>query len=168
MPCPYSTKNATYVFLPQGTKGNHALTCKGRGSIRTRTGVASPSKGRGGPGIPMALTHDGSGEKEAERGTRTSAGRIEKRTAKAVPVELFRLDPSMPPEATFTQNVSPLGARLLTKQPLQRGQRVLVKSLQNGLRARAFVAYCEHLPSNNAFAVGLRLVTPAPEWGTPP
>jgi hypothetical protein len=87
-----------------------------------------------------------------------SSGRTEKRSAWAVPVELSRLDLSLPAETTVAENVSPRGARVVSKQRWKEGDRVLVKALKGDLRWRAQVVYCEILPSS-AFAIGLKLLT---------
>jgi hypothetical protein len=98
---------------------------------------------------------------------RLPTGRTEKRIARAVAVELSPLDASLPAETTFTENVSPHGARVVTKQRWQPEERVLVKSVQSGSRSQARVVYCQPLP-NNALAIGLNLFTAMREWGTPP
>ena len=98
---------------------------------------------------------------------RVPTGRTEKRIARAVAVELSPLDASLPPETTVTENVSPHGARVLTKQRWRPGERVLLKSVQGGLRLQARVVYCQQLP-NNAFAIGLELFAPTGEWGMRP
>jgi len=89
---------------------------------------------------------------------RVSSGRTEKRSAWAVPVELSRLDLSLPAETTVAENVSPRGARVVSKQRWKEGDRVLVKALKGDLRWRAQVVYCEILPSS-AFAIGLKQLT---------
>jgi len=78
-------------------------------------------------------------------------------------VELSRLSLSLPAETTATENVSPRGARVVSKQRWQEGDRVLVKALKGDLRWQAQVVYCEILPSNN-FAIGLKLLTAAGRW----
>ena len=78
-------------------------------------------------------------------------------------VELSRLSLSLPAETTATENVSPRGARVVSKQRWQAGDRVLVKALKGNLRWQAQVVYCEILPSNN-FAIGLKLLTAAGRW----
>jgi hypothetical protein len=80
-----------------------------------------------------------------------------------VPVELSRLDLSLPAEATVTGNISPGGARVASRQQWQEGDRVLLKTLEGDLRWQAKVVYCEILPSNT-FAIGLKLVTAPDRW----
>ena len=93
-------------------------------------------------------------------------GRMEKRSARAVAVELSRPELSHAPETTFTENVSLHGVRVVSKQPWRIGDRLLVKSLEGDFRSQAQVMYCQRLP-NNALAVGLELFTPVEEWGSP-
>src|SRR5712691_9713737 len=93
-------------------------------------------------------------------------GRMEKRSARAVAVELSRPDLSHPPETTFTENVSLHGVRVVTNQRWRVGDRPLLKSLEGDFRSQAQVRYCQRLP-NSALAVGLELFTPAEEWGSP-
>jgi len=91
---------------------------------------------------------------------------MEKRSARAVAVELSRPDLSHVTETTFTENVSLHGVRVVTKQRWQVGDRPLVKSLEGDFRSQAQVMYCQRLP-NNALAVGLELFTRAEQWGSP-
>jgi hypothetical protein len=66
-----------------------------------------------------------------------------------VPVELSRLDLSLPAEATVTGNISPGGARVASRQQWQEGDRVLLKTLEGDLRWQAKVVYCEILPQQH-------------------
>jgi hypothetical protein len=89
---------------------------------------------------------------------RVPSGRTEKRSPWAVPVELSRLDLSLPAETTVTENISPRGARVVSKQQWQEGDRVLLKRLEGNPQWQAKVAYCEILPGST-FALGLKLPT---------
>jgi hypothetical protein len=80
-----------------------------------------------------------------------------------MPVELSRLDVSLPAETTVAENVSPRGARVVSKQRWKEGDRVLVKALKGDLRWPAQVVYCEILPSST-FAIGLKPLATA-DWG---
>jgi hypothetical protein len=80
-----------------------------------------------------------------------------------VPVELSRLNLSIPTETTVTENVSPRGARVVSKQRWKEGDRVLVKTLKGDLGWQAQVVYCHILPSS-AFATGLKFFAPAHWW----
>jgi hypothetical protein len=70
-------------------------------------------------------------------------GRYEKRTERAVTVEVLRLDESAPMEMTFTENMSPRGVRLTTMQRWQPGTRVLLTFPQNGIQSEARIVYCQ-------------------------
>src|SRR5260370_10242417 len=94
---------------------------------------------------------------------RVPRGRTEKRSTWALPVELSRLDLSPPAETTVTENISARGARVVSRQQWQEGDRVFVKALKGDLRLRAQEVYCEILPSNT-FALGLKLLTAAGGW----
>jgi len=91
---------------------------------------------------------------------------MEKRSARAVAVELSRPELSHATETAFTENVSLHGVRVVSKQPWRVGDRLLVKSLEGDFRSQAQVMYCQRLP-NNALAVGLELFTRAEQWGSP-
>ena len=80
-----------------------------------------------------------------------------------MPVELSRLDLSLPAETTVAENVSPRGARVASKHRWKEGDRVLVKALKGDLRWPARVVYCEALPSST-FAIGLKLLATADWW----
>jgi hypothetical protein len=90
-------------------------------------------------------------------------GRYEKRTERAVTVEVLRLDESAPMEMTFTENVSPRGVRLTTMQRWQPGTRVLLTLPQNGIRSEGRIVYCQRVESGN-FALGLELPWQVQRW----
>jgi hypothetical protein len=94
---------------------------------------------------------------------RVPRGRTEKRSPWKAPAELSRLDLSLPAETTVTENISPRGARVLSRQRWQEGNRVLVKTLEGNLQWQAKVVYCEILPSDT-FALGLKLLTAPDRW----
>jgi hypothetical protein len=95
---------------------------------------------------------------------RVPTGRYEKRTARTVTVEVLRLDESGTSEKAVTENVSPLGARIVTDWICIPGRHVLVTSPQEGLKSLARVVYCRRLESTK-FAVGLQLEVRVEEWG---
>jgi len=92
------------------------------------------------------------------------SGRLEKRTWLAIPVEISTpLDPAGT-ERTSTENVCPIGARVLTQSPRKRNERLVIRSIAGTLRAQARVVYCQTL-SDGHFAVGLQFVgMPVKEW----
>jgi len=90
-------------------------------------------------------------------------GRIEKRIARAVTVEIRPEDEAMPKERTLTENVSAHGARVLMDREWRPGQRVMVISPKEGVRARGQIVYCEVL-AECRFAVGLELSVRVEPW----
>ena len=91
-------------------------------------------------------------------------GRFEKRIARAVTVEIRPEDEGMPKERTLTENVSPHGVRVLMDREWRPGQRVMVISPKEGVRARGQIVYCEVL-TESRFAVGLELSVRVESWG---
>lgn len=80
---------------------------------------------------------------EVERAIHASAPRPERRIARAVAVQLSTIDGSPLAEKTFTENVSPHGARVVTKQRWRPEERVLPKSLESDFQSQARVVYCQ-------------------------
>lgn len=94
------------------------------------------------------------------------SGRYEKRTPRAVPVELLRLDESQLNVRAVTENVSPRGARIVTEWNCAPGKHLLLTASEQGVKSLARVVYCQPL-ENTKFAVGLQLVVRVEEWGNP-
>jgi hypothetical protein len=90
-------------------------------------------------------------------------GRFEKRTARAVTVEICPEEEGMPKERTLTENVSAHGARVLMERECRPGQRVMVMSPNEGVWARGQIVYCEVL-AESRFAVGLELSVRVEPW----
>jgi hypothetical protein len=82
--------------------------------------------------------------------------RSERRIPKVLAAELSRPGECEPKERTFTENVSPRGARVTTVRRWQPGTRVLVVFLQNGVPSQGSIVYCQRVESGE-FAVGLDL-----------
>jgi hypothetical protein len=91
-------------------------------------------------------------------------GRYEKRTPRAVTVELLRLDESQLNVRTVTENVSPRGARIVTDWNYAPGKHVVVTAPEEGVKSLARVVYCQRV-EDTKFAVGLQLVVRVEEWG---
>src|SRR6266852_4576120 len=91
-------------------------------------------------------------------------GRYEKRTARAVTVEVLRLAESHLNNRAVTENVSPRGARIVTDCNCAPGKHVCVTVPEEGVKSLARVVYCQRLESTK-FAVGLQLVVRVEEWG---
>jgi hypothetical protein len=95
--------------------------------------------------------------------TRRSDGRSEGRIPKRLAAELSRPDECVPKEMTFTENVSPRGARVTTVQRWQPGTRVLLAFPQNGIRSQGKIVYCQRVEGGN-FALGLELPWQVQRW----
>src|SRR6266852_3010426 len=101
-------------------------------------------------------------------------GRYEKRTARAVTVEVLRLDESHLNNRAVTENVSPRGALIVTDCNCAPGKHVCVTVPEEGVKSLARVVYCQRLESTK-FAVGFQLAAIShslakedrslPEWG---
>lgn len=72
--------------------------------------------------------------------------------------------PALPgTETTFTENVSPRGARVLSVRRWKPGDRLTIATLTGSFRAVARVAYCQLVPESG-FAVGLEFLEPSGNW----
>ena len=91
-------------------------------------------------------------------------GRYERRNARAVTVEILRLDEPQPNKRAVTENVSPRGARIVTDWNCAPGKHVLVSAPEEGVKSLARVVYCQRVESTR-FAVGLQLVVRVEDWG---
>ena len=85
-----------------------------------------------------------------------SAGRSGRRIPQILAAELSRPDESVPKEMTFTENVSPHGARVTTLRRWLPETRVLVTFLSKGLRSEGRVVYCQR-KERGGFAIGVEL-----------
>ena len=94
------------------------------------------------------------------------SGRYEKRTPRAVPIDVLRLDESQLNVRTVTENVSPRGVRIVTDWNCAPGRHVLLTAPEEGVKSLARVVYCQPLESTK-FVVGLQLVVRVEEWGRP-
>jgi len=83
-------------------------------------------------------------------------GRMEKRIAKTLILEICLYDEPGLKERTITENVSPRGARVLVEREWRPRQQVLVISPNEGVRSRGQIVYCERV-AEGKFAVGLEL-----------
>lgn len=72
--------------------------------------------------------------------------------------------PALPgTETTFTENVSPRGARVLSVRRWKTDDRLTITTLTGSFRALARVAYCQLVPESG-FAVGLEFIEPNGKW----
>src|SRR5579859_4787852 len=91
-------------------------------------------------------------------------GRIEKRQSMSVPVYLGSLEDPRTPERTLTENVSPHGARVLSKRPWRPDEESLVTPLTGECPQIGRVIYC--LPTaGDRFCLGMKLMDRAVKWG---
>jgi hypothetical protein len=92
--------------------------------------------------------------------------RTENRTPMKVNVDLSSLDVRTPAQEGITENISPRGARILTRKAWKPNERLNVRSLLGNFRSRARVVYCVPV-DNDQFAVGLQLFAAAGKWRSP-
>jgi len=83
--------------------------------------------------------------------------RHEKRTPRAMPVDVLRLDESQLNVRAVTENVSPRGVRIVIDSNCAPGKHVLLTAREEGVKSLARVVYCQPVESTK-FAVGLQLV----------
>jgi PilZ domain len=81
--------------------------------------------------------------------------RMEARIPARVELELSGPDEPLNCEITFTENVSPHGARVVTKKHWSPNDGVLVRLPQEGLLSSARITYCQS-SKGNEFVVGLQ------------
>lgn len=85
-------------------------------------------------------------------------GRRQARHSETFPVRISSEEKPLAKEACSTQNLSSLGARVLSKRTWLLNSRVTLKSLDGDLWARARVVYCQPI-GEGAFAVGLEFLS---------
>jgi hypothetical protein len=108
-------------------------------------------------GIPEPQETPGALDKAAAEKKSASVpleGRIEKRTTVALPVYLLPAQQLALAERAVTVNVSPRGARVVTKRRWQAEEQPWLASLFNEFRLQSRVVYCQPLPDGH-FCVGL-------------
>ena len=86
---------------------------------------------------------------------RSQTRRMERRTQMTLPVQLETLKQPGTTERVVTENVSSVGARLVTKRPRQRKEWLLLTFLRDDLRLPARVVYCQRL-ADGRFGIGLK------------
>jgi hypothetical protein len=90
-------------------------------------------------------------------------GRSEERSAAAVAVMLTSAEPPFPTELTLTQNISSLGARVVSKGFWGENNSLVIKSLEGGLQSEARVIYRRPV-REDVYAIGLELIAPRGGW----
>jgi hypothetical protein len=89
--------------------------------------------------------------------------RNERRIPMEIPVVLDRHDGTQGTEATFTENVSARGARVVSTRRWQKGEPLTFASRTGEFRSLARVAYCQPL-HGDGYAVGVEFLDPAGRW----
>jgi PilZ domain-containing protein len=90
-------------------------------------------------------------------------GRIEKRVPMAVPVDLVIAEEMLVAERVVTVNVSPHGARVVTKRRWRVEEQPWLASLTSYFRLQGSVVYCQPL-TNGGFCVGLKFRASFIDW----
>jgi len=90
-------------------------------------------------------------------------GRIEKRVGMEIPVRLVEGERIGVVEKVVTVNVSPHGARVITKRRLRTDDHVGIAALAGDLRVQARVVYC-HAQGDDNFYVGLEFRRSFVDW----
>jgi len=90
--------------------------------------------------------------------------RIERREPVPVQIYLANLDEPRIRERTVTEDVSPHGARVLTKRYWQPDEVPLVTPLMGDFPKHARVVYCDSRPKGGGYCVGIQFKGPAFKW----
>ena len=91
-------------------------------------------------------------------------GRIEKRLPASVPVYLTGSGEPRSGEQTTTENVSPHGARTISKRLWQAGEEALIAPLTGEFPQVGRVVYCEQ-KTEGRFCLGLEFRARSVNWG---
>jgi len=91
-------------------------------------------------------------------------GRIEKRLPTPVPVYLAPLEDPRTRERTLTENVSPHGARVISKRSWQPDEESLITPLTGEFPQVGRVVYCSPL-TGHRFCLGMEFPDRAVNWG---
>ena len=90
-------------------------------------------------------------------------GRLEKRLPTSVPVYLTPLEDPRAPERTLTENVSPHGARIVTRRYWRAGEEPLITPLTGEFPRVGRVIYC--LPkTQDRFCLGVEFLDRTVRW----
>ena len=95
------------------------------------------------------------------------SGRLEKRIQRVVPVEISTLQDPRITERVSTENISPLGARIVTQRSIEQNARLLIRSLAGNQRTAARVVYCQRMPDGR-FSVGMQFLGVRVNWPSDP
>jgi hypothetical protein len=97
------------------------------------------------------------------RNKRLFDGRFEKRLQTSVPVYLATLDNPRTRERTLTENISPHGARVISKRFWQAGQGSLITPSAGGFAQVGRVIYCMPMDGYR-FCLGIEFRERAVKW----
>lgn len=92
-------------------------------------------------------------------------GRTEKRVAMAIPVCLEVADELLFTEQSTTVNVSPRGARVVTRRRWQPEEQPRLATSSGKFRTQAKVVYCVPLMDGH-FCIGLQFPSPVTDWNS--
>ncbi|MGB2621815.1 MAG: PilZ domain-containing protein [Candidatus Acidiferrum sp.] len=95
------------------------------------------------------------GSTEKSLGSLPLDGRIEKRIPMAVPASLVIVEEVLVSERVVTVNISPHGARVVSKRHWRPEEQPWLASLTSYFRLQGSVVYCQPL-TNGDFCVGLK------------
>ena len=95
------------------------------------------------------------------------SGRLEKRIQRVIPVEISTLQDPRITERVSTENISPLGARIVTQRSIEQNARLLIRSLAGTQRTAARVVYCQRMPDGR-FSVGMQFLGVRVNWPSDP
>ncbi len=94
-------------------------------------------------------------------------GRLEKRLPTSVPVYIAPLEDPRTPERTHTENVSPHGARVISRRNWRPGEEPLITPLTGEFPRVGRVIYC--LPkTGDRFCLGVEFPDRTVKWGEHP
>jgi hypothetical protein len=89
--------------------------------------------------------------------------RAENRIPMEIPVVLDGHRQMPGAEATFTENVSAKGARVVSIRHWEKGAQLLIASRTGEFRSAARVAYCQPL-HGDGYAIGVEFLDPQGRW----
>src|SRR5256885_5705393 len=98
------------------------------------------------------------------RNQRLFEGRLEKRLTMSVPVYLASLGEPRARERTVTENVSPHGARVISKRSWQSGEEAFVAPLTGEFPQVGRVVYSRHKNGAGRFCLGVEFLDRSVKW----
>jgi len=98
------------------------------------------------------------------RNQRLFEGRLEKRLTMSVPVYLASLGEPRARERTVTENVSPHGARVISKRSWRSGEEALIAPLTGEFPQVGTVVYSRHKNGGGRFCLGVEFPHRSVKW----